>query len=572
MKKSIRKIISAVIAASMLPAAAFAWQGEEEVPKRTQMVTANELDVYVEGPTDKAPYYGARLEPRSGVYFGTLSDHCDIMSDFSTCLTYMEFDAMQEDMYYPANDMVRKNNMNAMIGWNVSSPDTIRNIASYTDYIDRAAKTLNAYGKNIYLRFGGEMNDLDLGSGEEFKNAFRTVANIVHKYENLAMVWSPVDMGSLEKPFINYYPGDEYVDWIGVSSYRIKYFMLDPNTSALNKTLFMTGEYAWHTNAVKPILAFMAENNIQKPVMISEGGVAVGNKLGEDTSAWAAPRLRNMYWDLAMKYPQIKMINYFNTQMSWEDNFFSLDGHNDLIAPITEATHSGAFITRNAANKFTFTDPKNAGTLTGPKINVYSHAYSNGSEYVNVDYYLDGTLYKSCSLSPYNITIDLSALSDGNHKLEVSSHIGGSIIDLKSYDFKKLGAFARFGGEIVNNKAINVSVNGKQIAFDVPPCVIADRTLVPIRAFANALGISDDDISYNGSEQTVAIKNGGDEIKLYINNPLAYVNGTETKIDAPPTVIDGRTLVPLRFISENFNCNVDYTDSDSALNVFLTSK
>ena len=131
----------------------------------------------------------------------------------------------------------------------------------------------------------------------------------------------------------------------------------------------------------------------------------------------------------------------------------------------------------------------------------------------------------------------------------------------------------RFGaGQIVNNKQINVSLNGNQITFDVPPCIIADRTLVPIRAFANALGISDNDIDYNGNENTVTIKNGKNTIKLYINNPDSYINGQKAEIDVPPTVIDGRTLVPLRFISENFNCSVNYTDSSDALNVFLTTK
>ncbi len=569
MKKIMCKIICAIAAIATMQSAAFAWQGEEEVPKRTAMVTANELDVYVEGSVSKAPYYGARLEPKSGIYFGTLADHSGIMNDFSSCLTYVEFDAQQGDLYYPANDMVRNNNMCAMVGWNVSSADTIRNIDSYAAYIDSTAKTLNSYGKKMFIRFAGEM---DLGNGEEYKYAFRQVANIVHKYENLAMVWSPIATGSLAKPFIDYYPGDEYVDWIGVSSYQIKYFMLDPNASDLNKTLFMSGEYAWHTNTLKPILDFMSSYGIQKPVMISEGGVSVANKLGEDTESWASPRLLNMFWDVAMQYPQVKMINYFNTQMDWENDYFSLDGRAGLTAIINDATHSGAYITGSGENKFTFTAPDYAGTLVGPEINVYSHAYMSGAEFIRVEYFVDGNKYASTDYSPHKMTLNLKTLSDGNHTLEALSYSGDRLLNSKSYTFSKLGAFIRFGGNIVTNKTINVSVNGSAISFDVPPCVVADRTLVPIRAFANALGITDDNIDYNGNENTVTIKNGKDTVKLYINDDGAYVNNQKKDIDVPATVIDGRTLVPLRFISENFNCNVDYADSDSALNVFLTSK
>lgn len=575
-----KKFISLAAAVTVLCAAvfsvtAFAWQGEEDYNKRLEFVSANELEVYVEGSSGNAPYYGARLEPRTGIYFGTLADHADMFDgDFSTCLTYVEFDSMQSDLYYPANDMVRNNNINAVIGWNVSSADTIRNIDAYTDYIEQTVKTFSEYGKNMYIRFGAEMNNIDLGTGEEFCRAFRKVADAVHKYDNLAMVWSPLDMGSIDRPFADFYPGDEYVDWIGVNSYQIKYFLFDKDASETNKVLWMTGNYAWHTNSLKPLLSFMSEYNINKPVMISEGGVANGNNYGEDTSDWAAPRLRNMYWDIAMQYPQVKMINYFNTQMSWENEFFSLDGHDDLISIIREAVASGAFISRNSGNDFTFTPPYYAGMLIGTEIPVYAHAYAKDAESIRVDYYIDGVFYDSTAASPHKTVIKSDAISDGAHTMSVYSYSGDTQLNSKELKFDKLGAFILFGenAAIVSDKSINVSLNGNQIQFDVEPCVVADRTLVPIRAFLNALGIDDSDIEYDGAENTVTIKYGGDTIKLYINNPTAYVNGVSTEIDVPPCVIDGRTLVPLRFISESFNCDVSYSDSGSVLDVFLTEK
>ena len=95
-----KKLISLLTAVIMLSGtAAFAWEGAEEYDMRKQLVKGSELNVYVEGDTDSAPYYGARLEPRSGVYFGTLAEHPDILDDFSTCLTYIEFDSQQPDFY-----------------------------------------------------------------------------------------------------------------------------------------------------------------------------------------------------------------------------------------------------------------------------------------------------------------------------------------------------------------------------------------------------------------------------------------------------------------------------------------
>lgn len=569
-----KKLISILTAAAIMTAGtAFAWEGAEEYDMRKQLVKGTELNVYTEDSTDAAPYFGARLEPRSGVYFGTLAEHSNFLQNFSTCLTYIEFDSQQKDFYYPANEMIRNQNVNVMLAWNVANADTIRNIDAYTDYIESTVKKVASYGKNVYIRFAGEMNDTELGNGEEYKYAFRKVSDIVHKYDNLAMVWSPIALGSLIKPYADYYPGNEYVDWVGLSCYQIKYFGGSKDVSTDDKMAFMTDIYAWHTNAVKPLMKFMRDSGIQKPVMISEGGVANSNAYGEDTSGWASLRLNNMYYDLIMEYPQIKMINYFNAKMGHETEFFTLDGRSELISIINGAVSSGAYIRRGRENTFSFNKLQNTATLTGPEIPLYAHAYVQDCEYINVEYLIDGRQFYIGVYSPHKATLDLRSLSDGSHTLEARSYSGDTLIDSKKYTFSKLGAFARFGaGKIVENKTITVSLNGNQISFDVPPCVIADRTLVPIRAFANALGISDNNIDYNGSENTVTIKNGRNTIKLYINNPEAYVNGDKAEIDVPPTVIDGRTLVPLRFISENFNCDVDYSDSSESLNVFLTSK
>ena len=63
-----KKLISLMTAVIMLSGtAASAWEGAEEYDMRKQLVKGSELNVYVEGDTDSAPYYGARLEPRSGV-------------------------------------------------------------------------------------------------------------------------------------------------------------------------------------------------------------------------------------------------------------------------------------------------------------------------------------------------------------------------------------------------------------------------------------------------------------------------------------------------------------------------
>lgn len=119
--------------------------------------------------------------------------------------------------------------------------------------------------------------------------------------------------------------------------------------------------------------------------------------------------------------------------------------------------------------------------------------------------------------------------------------------------------------------AVNVYYNGKKVDFkDVQPVIENDRTLVPIRHFCNALGISDDDIQYD--DGIVTIQNGDTKMTLKIDaQDVVIEQGGETKnvtLDVPATEREGRTLVPLRFISENFGCDVLYEEfTDAAGNV-----
>lgn len=115
----------------------------------------------------------------------------------------------------------------------------------------------------------------------------------------------------------------------------------------------------------------------------------------------------------------------------------------------------------------------------------------------------------------------------------------------------------------VDENAVNIYYDGKKIDFkDVQPVIENDRTLVPIRHFCNGLGIEDENIQYD--DGVVTIQNGDTKLTLKIDarDVLIEKNGeTETvMLDVPATEREGRTLVPLRFISENFDCDVYYEE------------
>lgn len=100
----------------------------------------------------------------------------------------------------------------------------------------------------------------------------------------------------------------------------------------------------------------------------------------------------------------------------------------------------------------------------------------------------------------------------------------------------------------------NVILNGTSVFFDVPPTIEDGRTLVPLRAIFEAIGA---DVAWDNNTQTVTASKGGTEINLTIGGQ-AYKNGVLVTLDVPAKLIDGRTMVPLRFISEAFGGEVNW--------------
>ncbi|MCL2392176.1 MAG: copper amine oxidase N-terminal domain-containing protein [Oscillospiraceae bacterium] len=102
---------------------------------------------------------------------------------------------------------------------------------------------------------------------------------------------------------------------------------------------------------------------------------------------------------------------------------------------------------------------------------------------------------------------------------------------------------------------ISVYFDGTRLSFDVPPQMIDGRVLVPLRTIFEALGA---DVNWNEATRTITATRDDTTVVLTIGNTTATVNGQSITLDVPPQVIDGRTLVPLRFVAESFGVTVDW--------------
>ena len=114
---------------------------------------------------------------------------------------------------------------------------------------------------------------------------------------------------------------------------------------------------------------------------------------------------------------------------------------------------------------------------------------------------------------------------------------------------------------------ISVMLDGERIIFDQPPAMINDRTLVPLRAIFEKLGAT---VEWDDVNWAVTATKGDTVIYLKIDSNEMYINGNVKILDVPATLINSRTLVPVRAVSEAFDCNVGWDDPTQT--VIITTK
>lgn len=118
--------------------------------------------------------------------------------------------------------------------------------------------------------------------------------------------------------------------------------------------------------------------------------------------------------------------------------------------------------------------------------------------------------------------------------------------------------FASAEGKVSDraNSEIAVTLNGKEIAFDVKPQILNGRTMVPMRKIFEALGAT---VEWDGDTQSITSVKGDITIKMTIGDSTMYKNSEAITLDVPPQIVDSRTLVPVRAIAESFGITVDWT-------------
>ncbi|MBE7052939.1 MAG: hypothetical protein E7391_01535 [Ruminococcaceae bacterium] len=123
-----------------------------------------------------------------------------------------------------------------------------------------------------------------------------------------------------------------------------------------------------------------------------------------------------------------------------------------------------------------------------------------------------------------------------------------------------------FSFNVFAETEIKVIVNGNTLTMDQNPIIVEGRTLVPLRAIFEALGAT---VEWDDATKTASGKLSEKTVSLQINNTVAKVNGKDVTLDVPAQIVNSRTLVPVRFISESLGANVGWEDATKTVTVDL---
>lgn len=97
------------------------------------------------------------------------------------------------------------------------------------------------------------------------------------------------------------------------------------------------------------------------------------------------------------------------------------------------------------------------------------------------------------------------------------------------------------------SELVTVQLDGAPLPLDTPPQISEGRTLIPLRAIFEALGAS---VVWTPATQSIEATRGSRRVLLQVGETRATIDGQEVHMDVPARIIDGRTMVPLRFVSE----------------------
>lgn len=120
------------------------------------------------------------------------------------------------------------------------------------------------------------------------------------------------------------------------------------------------------------------------------------------------------------------------------------------------------------------------------------------------------------------------------------------------------------GTTILEAQTIPIYFNSQPIKLKQNPVIQNGATLVPLRGVFETLGF---DVKWDASTNKINMNKDDLNMTLQIGNTNAIVNGENKKLAVPPKIINGNTMVPLRFVSEAAGYDVNWNSDTKYITV-----
>ena len=282
---------------------------------------SSEVRLFAHLPAVRLPDFGApgKYEPAYGCYIGAFLDRDERLGKpfYSNDQTHQNPDVfgrmtgknlasafcyLNYGRPFPAGwcEFLRRQNVVPHIAWEPNSGlDPVRD----DDYLRRFADQAGNAGGPIFLRYASEMNGDWTAYGSDparYIEKWRIVYNTMARYApNVAMIWCVNHIP--EKNITAFYPGDAFVDWVGINFYSVPFYDNDLSRPGLADNPADRLKYVYSLYAAK------------KPIAICEYGASWRTKVDmKDRSVWAGKQINQLYAALPRLYPRVKLVDVFD--------------------------------------------------------------------------------------------------------------------------------------------------------------------------------------------------------------------------------------------------------------------
>ncbi|MDR0930808.1 MAG: S-layer homology domain-containing protein [Clostridiales bacterium] len=416
---------------------------------RDEVIEKTELKVVYETSADNGEMFGgARFEPNSGIMLGTpIYNYLPKLPQTLTAF-YEEFDMSQTNAVCSRDPQAYNQSVMdcpaeskyVLVNFNMPAGKLIR-YDDYSNYIQNTIDGFTSPGRNVIIVIGKEMNlspnyahpddpNPDYASTPkpaDFVDLFRKMASYIHTKSNAAVCWSPNDLSSLDLDYGMFYPGDEYVDWVGVSSYSCAYFPGQQDVEGMN-VAFVSGRYANPVARLKPIVQFMRNCGMNKPLILTESGVGY-----QDTASgaymdkeWVKQQYRYYYASVVRMYPEIKAFVAFNTTVGGDAFRYDIHTQPEAVSVIQEMTTDPLFKLNSDGNS-DIAYRELSDMSFDNELKLSAAAYVKAQLNPTVKYSIDGVEQHATTLPPYDYTLNASNMTPGQHLVSIAIIADGGV-------------------------------------------------------------------------------------------------------------------------------------------------